>query len=261
MSWLHVLALLGAFAFLYVPIGLLVLYSFNASRLVSVWGGFSTRWYQELAGNEQLLASTWISLRIAFCSALVATILGTAMAWRLARYGYFRGRGVLMTMILAPLVLPEVITGLALLLLFVAVDIDRGFWTVVIAHATIGMCFVTFVVWSRLDGMDWRLEEAALDLGASPAATFRQITLPLIAPAVFAGFLLAFTVSFDDFVLASFTSGPGSTTLPMRIYSQVRLGISPQINAISTLMLLAVACVLLTVLLLTRKSMQQTYNG
>ena len=252
-SWLHVLALLGGFAFLYVPIALLVLYSFNASRLVSVWGGFSTRWYIELAGNEQLLASTWISVRIAFCSALIATILGTAMAWCLARHRAFAGRGAVMFMIFSPLVMPEVILGLALLLLFVALDIDRGFWTVVAAHATVGMCFVTLVVWSRLADMDQSLEEASLDLGATPAATFRLITLPLAAPAIFAGFLLALTVSFDDFVLASFASGPGSTTLPMRIYSQVRLGLSPQINAISSLMLLSVASLLLVALAVTRR--------
>ena len=252
-SWLHVLALLGGFAFLYVPIALLVLYSFNASRLVSVWGGFSTRWYTELAGNEQLLASTWISVRIAFCSALIATVLGTAMAWCLARHRAFAGRAAVMFMIFSPLVMPEVILGLALLLLFVALDIDRGFWTVVAAHATVGMCFVTLVVWSRLADMEQSLEEASLDLGATPATTFRLITLPLAAPAIFAGFLLALTVSFDDFVLASFGSGPGSTTLPMRIYSQVRLGLSPQINAISSLMLLSVASLLLVALAVTRR--------
>jgi putrescine transport system permease protein len=246
------LVLLASFAFLYVPIGLLVLYSFNASKLVMVWGGFSTRWYVSLLENEQLVSSAWTSLRVAVTSGVLATILGTLAAFALARYGRFRGRTILASMIFAPMVMPEVVIGLALLLLFVSIDIERGFWTLVIAHATLGMCFVSVVVYARLVRFDRSLEEAAMDLGASPAQTFFLVTLPLIAPSVVAGFLLAFTISLDDFVLASFTTGPGSTTLPMRIYSSVRLGVTPEINAISTLIIGFVAAVALVGLTLRR---------
>ncbi len=249
--------LLAGFAFLYVPIGLLVLYSFNSSRLVTVWGGFSTRWYVELFGNEQLLISTLTSLEIALVSASLSVLLGTCAAYSLARTGAFAGRTVFSALVYAPLVMPEVITGLALLLLFVALGIERGFWTVVLAHSTVGMCFATVVIYARLAEFDVALEEAAMDLGATPAEAFRLVTLPICAPAIAAAFLLAFTLSLDDFVLASFTSGPGSTTLPMRIYSQVRLGVSPQINAISTLMISAVAMLLLAAHLLTGRSAQK----
>ncbi len=234
---LGVTALLFGFAFLYVPIGLVVLYSFNASRLVSVWGGFSTRWYETLWQNQQLLDSVWVSLRVALVSATLATLLGTLAALALARYGRFRGRSAFAAMIYAPLVMPEVVIGLALLLLFVALDLERGFWTIVVAHTTLELCFVAVVAHARLVTLDRSLEEAAMDLGAGPLATFVHVTLPLIAPSLAAGFLLAFTISLDDFVLASFTSGPGSTTLPMRIYSQVRLGVTPEVNAISTLLI------------------------
>ncbi len=237
MTFLQIAALLFGFAFLYTPIGLLILYSFNASRLVTVWGGFSTRWYAALLANEQMLSAASASLRVALVSAGLATILGVAAAVCLARFGAFAGRTLFSSMIFAPLVLPEVVIGLSLLLTFVALGIPRGFWTIVVAHATMGMCFVAVVVRAKLTGLDRSLEEAAMDLGAPPLATFLRVTLPLASPAVFAGFLLAFTLSLDDFVLASFTSGPGSTTLPMRIYSQVRLGVTPEVNAISTLMI------------------------
>ena len=238
-------ALLFGFAFLYAPIALLVLYSFNASRLVTVWGGFSTRWYASLLENDQLIASAWISLRVALVSALIATIVGTCAAIALARFGRFAGRIAFSSMIYAPLVMPEVITGLSLLLLFVALDIPRGFWTVVVAHATLGMCFVAVVVHARLVTMDRSLEEAAMDLGCTPGGALRRVTLPLAAPAIVAGYGLAFILSIDDVVIASFTSGPGSTTLPMRIYSQVRLGVTPEINAISAILIGMVALMLL----------------
>lgn len=238
------LALAAGFLFLYGPILLLVIYSFNASKLVTVWGGFSTRWYGALLENGQLLDSVWISAGVALVSASAATVLGTLAALALARFGRFRARGLFEAMVFAPLVMPEVIIGLALLMLFVSLDFDRGFWTIVIAHATFTMCFVTVVVHARLIGIDRSLEEAAMDLGAGPGRTFLRVTLPLIGPSVAAGFLLAMTLSLDDFVIASFTSGPGATTLPMRIYSQVRLGLTPEINAISTLMLGFVALLL-----------------
>ena len=232
----HVAALVVGFAFLYVPILLLVLYSFNASRLVTVWGGFSTRWYGELLGNQQLLDAAWVTLRVGIVSATLATLLGTLAAVALVRYSRFRGRVLFTGMVYAPLVMPEVITGLSLLLLFVAVGFDRGFWTVTIAHVTFSMCFVAVVVQSRLVSFDAALEEAAQDLGATPLVTFLTVTLPVIAPAVVAGWMLAFTLSIDDLVIASFTSGPGATTLPMKIYSQVRLGVTPEINAVCTLL-------------------------
>lgn len=244
--------LLASFAFLYAPIALVVLYSFNASKLVTVWGGFSTRWYAALLQNEQLVAAAWMSLKVAVTSACLATVLGTLAALALARHGRFAGRKAFTAMIYAAMVLPEVIIGLALLLLFVSLDIERGFCTVVIAHATLGMCFVSVLVYARLAGFDRSLEEAAMDLGAGPLQTFGLVTLPLIAPSVAAGFLLAFTLSLDDFVLASFTTGPGSTTLPMRIYSAVRLGVSPEINAISTLIIAFVAVSLVTALAVRR---------
>jgi putrescine transport system permease protein len=236
-TFFNATALTLGFAFLYLPILILVIYSFNASRLVTVWGGFSTQWYAVLFRNEALMDAAWVTLRIALVSASVATVLGTLAAIALTRYGRFRGRALFTGMVYAPMVMPEVITGLSLLLLFVAVGLDRGFWTVTLAHATFAMCFVTVVVQSRLVTFDRSLEEAAMDLGATPLRTFLSVTLPLIAPAVAAGFLLAFTLSLDDLVIASFTSGPGATTLPMRIYGQVRLGLTPEINAASTILI------------------------
>ena len=244
MNILERTALALGFAFLYAPVLLLILYSFNESRLVTVWGGFSFRWYAALWGDEALLQSLCISLRVAFAAAALAVILGAAAALALARFGAFRGRTLFTMMLLAPLAAPEIILGLSLLLLFVALGVPRGFWTIVLSHATMGMCFVAVLVHAKLQSLDPALEEAAMDLGASPLQAFVRVTLPLAAPALFAGYLLAFTLSLDDFVLASFTSGPGSTTLPMRVYSQVRLGVSPEINAISTLMIAAVALML-----------------
>ncbi len=252
-SWFNATSLALGFAFLYLPILLLVVFSFNASRLVTVWGGFSTRWYGELFRNEAFLAAAWVSLRVALLSAAVATVLGTLAAVALTRLGRFPGRGLFTGMIYAPMVMPEVITGLSLLLLFVAAGLDRGFWTVTIAHATLTMCFVAVIVQARLTTFDRSLEEAALDLGASPLTAFLTITLPLIAPSVLAGFLLAFTLSLDDLVLASFTSGPGATTLPMRIYSQVRLGVTPEINAASTILIGLVTVAVLAAAIVTKR--------
>jgi putrescine transport system permease protein len=228
-------------AFLYAPIVLLVVYSFNASRLVTVWGGFSTKWYGELFRDRQLLDSIWVTLRVGVISSTLATVLGTLAAVALVRAGRFRGRLAFSGMVYAPLVMPEVIMGLSLLLLFVAVDAPRGFWTVTISHATLTLCYATVVVQARLISFDSALEEAARDLGCPPWRAFFAVTLPNIAPAVASAWMLAFTLSLDDLVIASFTSGPGSTTLPMRIYSQVRLGVSPEINAVSTLLIGLVA--------------------
>jgi len=234
-------SLLVGFGFLYLPIVLLVVYSFNASRLVTVWGGFSTRWYVSLFQNAQLLDAIWVTFRVGVISATAATILGTLAAVALIRAGRFRGRTLFSSMIYAPLVMPEVVLGLSLLLLFVAFGLPRGFWTVVIGHATVTLCYATVVIQARLAAFDQQLEEAARDLGCPPFKAFFVVTLPNIAPAVAAAWMLAFTLSLDDLVIASFTSGPGATTLPMRIYSQVRLGVNPEINAVSTLLIGLVA--------------------
>jgi putrescine transport system permease protein len=252
--WIDATSLTLGFAFLYLPILVLVLYSFNASRLVTVWGGFSTRWYGELFRNQALMDAAWITIRIAFVTATLATALGTIAALALTRAGRFPGRGLFTGLIYAPIVMPEVITGLALLLFFVAVGFDRGFWTVTLAHTTFAMCFVTVVVQARLATFDRSLEEAALDLGATPLVAFLTVTLPVIAPAVLAGFLLSFTLSLDDLVIASFTSGPGATTLPIRIYSQVRLGVTPEINAAATMLVALVTMGVLAVTLATKRS-------
>ena len=240
-SWFNVAAVALGLAFLYLPIAILVMYSFNASRLVTVWGGWSLRWYVELLNDAAMLEAAWVTLRIAVLSATVATVLGTLAAIALVRLGRFRGRVLFSGMIYAPLVMPEVITGLSLLLLFVAMNVDRGFWTIAIAHITLTMCFVTVIVQSRLMTFDTSLEEAAMDLGCPPVRTFLTVTLPLIAPALASGWVLAFTLSLDDLVLASFTTGPGATTLPIRIYSEVRLGVKPEINAICTILIATVA--------------------
>ena len=240
-------ALSFGFAFLYVPILSLIVYSFNASKLVTVWAGFSTKWYGALLQNEQILQAAWLSVRIAFVNASFAVCLGTLAGFVLARFGRFRGRFALTGMVTAPLVMPEVITGLSLLLLFVALqDIigwpsGRGVTTITIAHITFSMAYVAVVIQSRLSSMDESVEEAALDLGARPAKVFFVITLPIIAPALVSGWLLAFILSFDDLVIASFVSGPGSSTLPMVIFSKVRLGVSPEINALATIFVLIVA--------------------
>ena len=237
-------ALALGFLFLYGPIAILVVMSFNASRLVTVWGGFSTKWYATLLADEQMLTATKTSLAAAALSALIATVNGTLAALALARFGRFRTRALFFSAIHAPLVLPEVVLGLSLLLCFVALDIDRGFTTLVIAHATFTMCFATVVILAALRETDLTLEEAAMDLGATPFEAFAKVTLPLIVPSVVSAYLLAFTLSLDDLVIASFATGPGATTLPMRIYSQVRLGVSPEVNAISTLLLAFVALIL-----------------
>ena len=241
-------------AFLYLPITILVIYSFNVSRLVTVWGGWSLVWYRELLNDAALLQSAWISLRVGVLSATAATILGTLAAVALVRLRRFRGRLLFSGMVYAPLVMPEVITGLSLLLLFVALNVDRGFWTITIAHTTLTMCFVTVIVQSRLIGFDRSLEEAAMDLGCPPLRTFLTITLPLIAPAIAAGWMLAFTLSLDDLVIASFTTGPGATTLPIRIYSEVRLGVKPEINAVCTIMIAVVAAGTIIASLITKGS-------
>ncbi|MCC6890707.1 MAG: ABC transporter permease [Hyphomicrobiales bacterium] len=257
LSAFNVTALALGLAFLYLPILILVIYSFNASRLVTVWGGWSTRWYVALFNNEAMLEATWVSLRIAFLSASAATVLGTLAAIALVRAPRFRGRLLFSGLVYAPLVMPEVITGLALLLLFVAIEIERGFWTVTIAHTTLTMCFVTVIVQSRLIGFDRSLEEAAMDLGCPPARTFLTVTLPLIAPAIAAGWVLAFVLSLDDLVIASFTTGPGATTLPIRIYSEVRLGVRPEINAVSTIIIAVVALGVVAVSLMAKWSAER----
>jgi putrescine transport system permease protein len=254
MTWLNVSAVAFGLAFLYLPIVILVVYSFNDSRLVTVWGGWSIRWYRELLNDQAMLDAAWTSLSIALASATLATLLGTLAALALVRMGRFRGRLPFSAMIYAPLVMPEVITGLALLLLFVALDVDRGFWTITAAHTTLTMCFVAIVVQSRLIGFDISLEEAAMDLGAPPLRAFLTVTLPLIFPAVAAGWMLAFTLSLDDLVIASFTTGPGATTLPIRIYSQVRLGVRPEVNAICTILIAIVALGLVIASLLAKRS-------
>ncbi|MGQ4275193.1 ABC transporter permease [Terrihabitans sp. B22-R8] len=254
LSSFNLVALTFGFAFLYIPIVILVVYSFNASRLVTVWGGFSTHWYGALLQNQALLDAAWITARVAFLSASVATVLGTMAALALVRHGRFRGRTLFSGLVYAPLVMPEVITGLSLLLLFVALGVARGFWTVTLAHITFSMCYVAIVVQSRLLSFDRSLEEAAQDLGATPTKTFFVITLPIIAPAVIAGWMLAFTLSLDDLVIASFATGPGATTLPMRIYSSVRLGVTPEINAICTILIGMVATVVVVVSIMTRRA-------
>jgi putrescine transport system permease protein len=245
LSPFNAISLALGLAFLYLPIVILVIYSFNASRLVTVWGGWSLRWYTEFFHDRAMLDAAWMSFRVAAASATLATLLGTLAAIALSRAERFRGRTLFSAMLYAPLVMPEVITGLSLLLLFVAVNAERGFWTVTIAHTTLTMCFVTVVVQSRLGALDRSLEEAAMDLGCNPARAFVAVTLPLIAPAIAAGWMLAFTLSLDDLVIASFTTGPGSATLPIRIYSEVRLGVKPEINAICTLVIALIAVVII----------------
>ena len=252
-SWFNLTSVTLGLAFLYLPIVLLVVYSFNESRLVTVWAGFSTKWYGALFRNQGLLDAAWVTLRVAFISATVATVLGTLAAIALVRHGRFRGRSLFSGMIYAPLVMPEVITGLSLLLFFIAVGFDRGFWTITLAHITFSMCFVAIVVQSRLVTFDESLEEAALDLGAPPLKAFFLITLPIILPAVVAGWMLAFTLSLDDLVIASFTTGPGATTLPMKIYSAVRLGVTPEINAACTILIGIVTVGVVSASLVTRR--------
>lgn len=245
--WFRIMALTLGYLFLYLPILLLVAFSFNKSRLVTVWGGFSTHWYGALFRNQQILDAAWLSVRVGALSATLAVILGTLAGMALTRFGPFRGRTLLSGMTAAPLVMPEVITGLSMLLLFVTMEQligwpqGRGMTTIVIAHVTFTMAFVAVIVQSRLTQMDDSLEEAAFDLGARPAKVFFVITLPIILPALISGWLLAFTLSLDDLVITSFVAGPGSSTLPMVVFSKVRLGVSPDINALATIMIGIVA--------------------
>ncbi len=252
-SWFNATALTLGFAFLYVPMIILIFYSFNKSKLVTVWAGFSTKWYGELLSNQAMLDAAWVTIKVAVISSSIATILGTMAAYVMVRAGRFHGRTLFSGMIYAPLVMPEVITGLSLLLLFIGLNVDRGVATIVLAHTTFSMCYVSVVVSSRLVSFDQSLEEAALDLGCSPFQAFRLVTLPIIAPAVISGWLLAFTLSLDDLVIASFTSGPAATTLPMKIWSSVRLGVSPEINALSTIMIAIVTVGVITASLITKQ--------
>lgn len=240
-TWFNITSVIFGMGFLYLPIVILIVFSFNESRLVTVWAGFSTKWYGELFRNEALLDAAWVTLRVALLSASIATVLGTLAALALTRYTRFTGRTLFTGMVFAPLVMPDVIIGLSLLLLFVAIGFDRGFWTITLAHITFSMCFVAVVVQSRLVSFDESLEEAAQDLGCTPFEAFYKVTLPVILPAVVSGWMLAFTLSLDDLVIASFNSGPGATTLPMKIYSQVRLGVTPEINAVCTILIGIVA--------------------
>ena len=252
-------AMIFAYAFLYGPIVSLVIYSFNESKLVTVWGGFSTKWYGELLKNDALLNAALQSFKIATLSATVATVLGTLAAIALTRFGRFFGRSSMQGVLMAPLVMPEVLLGLTMLLLFVAMDQligwphQRGLLTISIAHTTFTIAYVVVVMQSRLKTVDRSLEEAALDLGARPVKVFFLITLPLITPALLSSWLLAFTLSLDDLVIASFTSGPGSTTLPMIVFSSVRLGVNPQINALATVLLLSVISGIVLATWVTRK--------
>ncbi|WP_293678791.1 ABC transporter permease [uncultured Phenylobacterium sp.] len=251
-SAFNIVSVVLGLAFLYAPIVILVVYSFNASRLVTVWGGFSTRWYAALFQDRQMLDAIWVTLRVGVLSATIATVLGVIAALALVRGG-FRGRLALAGGIYATLVMPEVILGLSLLLLFVAAGLPRGFWTVTLSHATLTLAYATVVVQARLRSFDVGLEEAAQDLGCPPWKAFVLVTLPVIAPAVAAAWMLAFTLSLDDLVIASFTSGPGATTLPMRLYSQVRLGVDPKINAVSTLLIGLVATGVIAVYLVQQR--------
>jgi putrescine transport system permease protein len=254
LTWFNTVSLTFGFAFLYIPMVILVVYSFNESKLVTVWAGFSTKWYGELLRNQAFLDAAWVTLKVAVISSAIATVLGTMAAFVLVRSGRFFGRTLFSGMIYAPLVMPEVITGLSLLLLFIAIGLDRGVTTIVLAHATFSMCFVSVVVSSRMATFDESLEEAAMDLGCSGWDAFKSVTLPIIAPAVISGWLLAFTLSLDDLVIASFTAGPSSTTLPIKIFSSVRLGVSPEINALSTVIITLVAVGVITASIVSKRA-------
>ena len=254
LTWFNTTSLTLGFAFLYLPMVILVIYSFNSSKLVTVWAGFSTKWYGELMRNEAFLDAAWVTIKVAVLSSTFATVLGTLAAYVLVRAGRFWGRTLFSGMIYAPLVMPEVITGLSLLLLFIGIGLDRGVMTIVLAHTTFSMCYVSVVVSSRLATFDMSLEEAALDLGSTPFEAFRLVTLPIIAPAVISGWLLAFTLSLDDLVIASFTSGPSATTLPIKIFSAVRLGVSPEINALLTIMIAMVTIGVISASLISKRA-------
>jgi putrescine transport system permease protein len=246
------------YAFLYLPIGLVMIYSFNESRLVTVWSGFSLKWWQALFENDAMLSAAWLSLRIAVVSATLASLLGLAAGYVLARIPRFFGRTLFGGLVIAPMVMPEVVMGISMLLLFVGAERligwpDRGFLTIVIGHTTFSLAFVAIVVQARLADFDRSLEEAAMDLGATPWVTFLTVTLPLIAPALASGWLLAFTLSLDDLILTQFVSGAQSETLPMRVYSSVRLGVDPQINVLATIVVCIAAGALILSGWLTRR--------
>lgn len=255
------------YAFLYIPLISVIFYSFNDSRLVTLWGGFSLRWYRALLESEEIWSAALLSLRIAAISATLAVVLGTLVGLALNRLGSFRGRLLLTGMITAPLVMPEIITGISLLFLFITLaDLigwpeSRGALTITIAHITFSMAYVAIIVRSRLSGMDQSLEEAAMDLGGRPVRVFFDITVPMIAPAMVAGWLLSFTLSLDDLVIASFVSGPGSTTLPMLIFSKVRLGVTPDVNALATVIILLVSVGVIIAALITRNKERTSGTG
>ena len=251
LSWFLKLMLMLSLAFLYIPLVVLVIYSFNESKLVTVWGGFSTKWYSALLENDTILEAAWLSLRIAAASSLAAVVLGTLAGYAMARIKRFRGSTLFAGMISAPMVMPDVITGLSMLLLIIQVQMflqgsgellqrlyfDRGFFTIFLGHTTLCMAYITVVIRSRLVELDQSLEEAAMDLGARPLKIFFVITLPLIAPAIASGFLLGITLSLDDLVITSFLSGPGSSTLPQVIFSKIKLGLDPQMNVLATILI------------------------
>lgn len=248
-SWFLKTMLTLGLVFLYMPLVVLIIYSFNNSRLVTVWGGFSTQWYSQLLHNELILDAAWLSIRIALCSAAAAVILGTLAGYALARIKRFRGNTLFAGMVSAPMVMPDIITGLSMLLLIIQVQIllqnsvfsflyfERGFFTIWLGHTTLCMAYVTVIIRSRLSELNQSLEEAAKDLGARPLKVFFLITLPSIAPAIASGFLLSITLSLDDLVITSFLSGPGSSTLPMIIFSKIKLGLDPQMNVLATIII------------------------
>lgn len=263
---LSVWLLLG-YTFLYAPIVILIIFSFNESKLVTVWSGFSTKWYGELLKDQQMLNAAWLSLRLAMMSATAAVALGVLAGLVMARFGRFRGHNLFAGMITAPLVMPEVITGLSLLLLFVFMEkvigwpAGRGMLTLWISHVTFCAAFVAVVISSRLREMDESVEEAAMDLGAPPFKVFTAITLPIISPAIASGWLLAFTLSLDDLVISSFVAGPGATTLPMKVFSSVRLGVSPKINALAAIVVLFVSlCAVMAGILMFRAERQRKFE-
>lgn len=249
LSWFLKAMLFLGLAFLYIPLIVLVVYSFNDSKLVTIWGGFSTKWYAKLLNNDQILEAAWLSLRIAVISSLAATVLGTLAGYALARIKRFRGSTLFAGMVSAPMVMPDVITGLSMLLLIIQVQtmlqgifgntssFGNGFFTIFLGHATLCMAYITVVIRARLAELDQSLEEAAMDLGARPLKIFFVITLPLIMPAIISGFLLGVTLSLDDLVITSFLSGPGSSTLPQVIFSKIKLGLDPQMNVLATIII------------------------
>jgi putrescine transport system permease protein len=246
-SYFRLISLGLGFAFLYLPILMLIIYSFNESRFVNVWGGFSTKWYQTLFENDEILDAAFLSIKIAAVTATISVFIGTLAALALVRFGNFKGRFLFSGLVTAPLVMPEVIIGLSFLLLFIALESltgwpsNLGFSTITIAHVTLSLAYVVIIIRARLQSFDYSLEEAALDLGAKPYKVFFKITLPIIMPALCAAWLLAFTLSLDDLVVASFVTGPGATTLPMAIYASIRTGVSPEINALATLIVLFIS--------------------